>query len=227
MNKETPKIFLSFDDCHIKAWHDYLPTLKDNKVSATFYLCFAFGEFGYHEITSDDWAKLKEIEADGHTIGFHGYEHKAACRVVDTYGIEGYLEKEIHRGLEEFDSHGFDVKHFSYPFGNCREEIHEKLLEIFQTLRVAVIFNPPNDCYYKDMKIYDDKELREERVLMSIDIRTDEVFHYINKAKEENNSLFLFAHSTEFNWVRLSLKEIICYAKSREVEFCSMNSLEN
>jgi len=133
---KVPALFLSFDDCHIQDWYNFLPFFQKHEIKATFYIS------NIKDLNVDDWAKIQKIQDDNHCIGLHGYSHIRAGLEVGKLGCKRYLEKEITPALALLSKHGItNVKHFSYPWGNRTPESDACLLKYFKTLRIGGIKN--------------------------------------------------------------------------------------
>ncbi|GAI56427.1 unnamed protein product, partial [marine sediment metagenome] len=117
------------DDHHIDNWHRNLEFFEKNNMKVTFYICYP------HKMKDEAWDKIKEIQLQGHPIGFHGLNHKWATRFIEKYGCQQYLDYEIDKGLNFFKDRGIKINHFSYPFGNRNIETDDCLFKRFCTLR--------------------------------------------------------------------------------------------
>jgi len=129
---KTPAVFLSFDDCHLKEWHETLPLFARYDARVTFYVSYI------RDIDDTGWQLLGELREAGHTIAFHGLNHMRAGLTVAQENCEAYLARDIHTGLRIMKDNGFNnIRHFSYPYGNRTEESDRCLWKIFDTLRMG------------------------------------------------------------------------------------------
>lgn len=152
MNKGT--ILLGADDYYVDEWYELRPFLQNNNVTMTFYVSHLY------KLTPIHFMRLKDLQDDGHTIGYHGYRHLRAGAVLQQ-GLKeileekyktaakkedyiysslyeswsAFLKEEIECGLDIMKSYGLQVEHYSYPFGNRTEISDEKLRPYFKTLR--------------------------------------------------------------------------------------------
>jgi len=134
-------IILCFDDYHVKEWYEFLPS----DAKATFYIS------NHDKLTTKDWDMLKELQDLGSLIGHHGFNHRRAGTVHlpvddprradkdnDFYeSWEAWLRDEIYSGFEQFKKHGFTVKDYAYPRGNCSPQTHVLLKKVFRSLRIG------------------------------------------------------------------------------------------
>jgi len=120
-------IILSFDDCHIEGWAGMVMGGKSPK-AMTFYVSDLAG------VSPARWQMLRDIEAAGHEIGFHGMRHLRADRPLDW---DAFMRDEIDEGLKIMESEGFIPAHYSYPYGAYSQESNRRLLERFKTLRAV------------------------------------------------------------------------------------------
>lgn len=151
-----PAIFLSFDDYHIDEWYDLSPFLNQNNMKCTFYVTLS------EQIAPSGWGKLKHLQDEGHTIGFHGTNHLRAAPEIEADGFEKFYEKEIAPGLSMFEENGLHTPaHYAYPMGNGNKISDYHLLKHFKTLRYG------GREYIKDLK-------------------GQRIFHAVNFGKFEN-----------------------------------------
>lgn len=178
---KSPAIFLSFDDHHINNWHRNLEFFEKNNMKVTFYICYP------HKMKDEEWNKIKKIQSKGHTIGFHGLNHKWATRFLNKNGCQQYLDYEIDKGLNFFKDQGIEIDHFSYPFGNRTTETDNCLFNRFNTLRGTSLVDTPKFFY----NINDLSKLRLliSKPLNSISISIKNLF------KQKNIAIFLYSHT--------------------------------
>ena len=119
--KKVKKVYLTFDDGPSVYTRDILDVLKRYDVQATFFVT------GMNESTYDEC--LKEIIADGHSLGIHTYSHEY---------------DEVYRSLENFQNDfnkirdyiiqhtGEEVKLYRFPGGSgngmVSPEIREQIM---------------------------------------------------------------------------------------------------
>lgn len=139
MRIDSPAVFLSFDDCHIKEWYSCIPIFEKHGIRATFYLSY------FTDIDGSDWKLIRELKSFGHSIAYHGFNHIRAGEMIDGIGCVPYLKREVYPGLRALSNNGLDsVMHFAYPRGNRSPKSDQCLLTLFKTLRIGgrEIHNP-------------------------------------------------------------------------------------
>ncbi len=115
-------VAISFDDHFIEEWHQLLPLFEKHKARATFFLTCP-DTFSSRETT---W--LRQLEAQGHEIGFHGTIHAGARQLVKSSGVSGYLNAEITPGLRFLKRAGFSPTTYAHPGGNRSRQTDSVLL---------------------------------------------------------------------------------------------------
>jgi len=202
---KTPAIFLSFDDHHIDNWHRNLEFFEKNNMKVTFYICYP------HKMKDEAWDKIKEIQLQGHTIGFHGLNHQWAVRALAKYGCQQYLDHEIDKGLNFFKDQDIKINHFSYPFGNRTTETDNCLFKRFSILRSTVF---GKFCKYS----YNITELPKLKLVFSKSLKVA-LRSYRNLIGQKNVATFLYSHS--FNDEAMNMLLSI----SKQSYFYSMESM--
>ena len=100
------KVYLTFDDGPSCYTEDILEVLKKYNVKATFFVVAG----------SKDYEKeLKEIAADGHTIGLHSYTHVYSEIYKDLKSFSKDVES-VHDWVK--DVTGIDTKYYRFPGGS-------------------------------------------------------------------------------------------------------------
>jgi len=120
-------ILLTFDDCRPTEWAEAIPLLARLEIRATFYVS------NQETIGAGGWSELADLKAAGHSIQFHGFRHVDIRKVQDW---NEYTKAEIFPGVDMMREHGFEVRHFAYPYGHWTEEGHQALLPHFTSLRI-------------------------------------------------------------------------------------------
>lgn len=126
-----PAVFLGLDDVAIDAWYS---TFIESNVKAT------FNPTNLASLKDPEWEKLRNLEAAGHTIGFHGVNHVRAGVEISKHGAGHFLATEIMPGIKMFEEQGLKRPlHYTYPRGNRTIQSDSVLLGIFRTLRAGGI----------------------------------------------------------------------------------------
>lgn len=126
---EQPGIVLTFDDCSIDNWYNYLPLLDSFGVKATFYIS------NYDHVNLQQKIKLQEIQNHGHEIGFHTLNHPDLTAYIQKWGIQKLIDDEIVEGLRLMNKDGFYPTSFAYPYGSHLPQLDVRLWRYFKSLR--------------------------------------------------------------------------------------------
>lgn len=216
---KAPGIFLSFDDWYIQEWHGALPFFEMNNIKAIFNVSFMFET--KEKIYDGDFQQLREIQEEGHTIGFHSTTHESASTYINKMGTEQYLEKEIFPGLEKLNKAGFYPRHFAYPYGQYNEASNICLGKIFDTLRVTFEALAGRDMTEHTLShTYADlNAIKEAGFLKAYCIDTD--ISLIKQVLAYERIVFIYGHIPDFE----KLTELVMAAKKSQAKFYSMELL--
>lgn len=113
-------IAISFDDHFIKDWHALRPLFKKYGAKATFFVTCK------DSLSAEDTKLLKELEADGHEIGFHGTIHGRSTELIGV-SVKNYLDTEITPGLTGMRKAGFAPVSYAHPGGNHNPQVDSVL----------------------------------------------------------------------------------------------------
>jgi peptidoglycan/xylan/chitin deacetylase (PgdA/CDA1 family) len=225
---KVPAIFLSFDDWWEREWVKYLPILANNNVKATFYPCIR-KNLGMPILDSEEkikdairpvfWPSLKEIQAQGHTIGFHSVNHLKLSFLIKSIGPQNLMKTEIHPGLKIFSENGFKPKHFAYPFGNYSPETNDALLKYFLTVRTIVPLEIPSM-----MRTYSVKDIQKTRVFIAYDLKYPGWQNALDSVFKKQGIGFFFTHNPYDSISELN--ELFYLAKKHGANFYPMSELE-
>lgn len=223
-----PAIFLSFDDWWEGEWVKYLPILAENNAKATFYPCIR-KNLGMPILDSEEkirnairpafWQSLKEIQGQGHTVGFHSVNHFKLSYLRRDIGLQRLMETEIHIGLKIFAENGFKPKHFAYPFGNHDMMTDEVLLNYFVTIRTIVL--PEN---LNMMRTYSLEQLQKMKIFIGYDLKYPSWQNALNAILDKKSAGFFFTHNPRD--VASELGELFYSAEKNGVTFYPMSILE-
>ena len=124
-------IALSFDDrSSIHSWGDARDFLRKNGIRATFFVD------RFDALSPEQLAILRQLAADGHEIGSHGFRHLNARDFIRRGdSVVEYLETEILPSIDHMARHGFLPRSFAYPHGVGTEETDRALAGLFAMVR--------------------------------------------------------------------------------------------
>lgn len=192
-------VAISFDDRFIEDWYRLRPVFNEFGAKVTFYI-------NGDTLTLDEAEMLRQLERDGHEIGFHGTIHGDAKQLLELYGVEGYWSMEIEPGLSYFRRLGFNPTSYAHPGGTSAGRTDSALLANgFVTLRdvskaeryfrgVRLYHLPPSWMPH----IYYGFDNRKSLFALEIDrgtvLSVAEMRKALEKAKKEGKVLMLFGH---------------------------------
>jgi peptidoglycan-N-acetylglucosamine deacetylase len=99
-----PGVALTFDDCYVDEWYDFLPVFDSFHVKATFYIS------NYQNLTQDQKDKLKILKNHGNEIAYHTLTHPDMVKYLRKNSMERLEGEEILRGLVLMNADGFYPK---------------------------------------------------------------------------------------------------------------------
>jgi PKD repeat protein len=134
-------VALTFDDNSVDAWYAARPIFQKYNAHVTFFIS-NFNQLDQSEIT-----KLKTLQADGHEIAFHGYNHEDEVEYLQSHTLNDYLNNEIIRGINLMRSQGFNPVNFAYPYGADNPAARPALGAYFSHMR-DTYYDWDNTIYY-------------------------------------------------------------------------------
>lgn len=102
-------LLLTFDDRQVRSWAAQRATFDRFGARATFFVSEP------DLLDATERRLLRSLAADGHSIGAHGWRHRNAPDLLDAYGPEAYLTREVVPCLDELASIGAPARSFAYP----------------------------------------------------------------------------------------------------------------
>ena len=126
-------IAITFDDGFADNYENAFPVLKKYGFPATMFVVSRLvgrtnewmQEKGFPKRELLEWSRLKEISANGITIGSHTTTH-ASLTDMDT---ESARHEIINSKSELEDALGKPVRYFAYPYGRFNQQIEELVAE--------------------------------------------------------------------------------------------------
>ena len=123
---------LTFDDHYLDSWCRELPRFAKFGAHATFFTSGA--------ISSTDVGKLRQLKADGHSLGLHGQNHTPATDAVTQYGVDGFLAREVDPQLAVCQVAGLDIRSWAYPNSKNDATTDAALATRFVRLRCGGVY---------------------------------------------------------------------------------------
>ena len=128
--KRRPSVAITFDDGHEDNHRFAFPLLKDNRLTATFFLTAGLLEkdshvidrferirqCDYDAIRPLDWSQVEEMLQEGMQVGAHSYSHRNFARLG-----RSELQHELADAKQIIEERlGVNVTSLAYPFGKPR-----------------------------------------------------------------------------------------------------------
>ena len=231
-------IAISFDDHFIKEWYQLRPLFQKYNAKATFFITCP------DSLNAEEVAMLKQLEKEGHEIGFHGTVHAKSTELMAAGGPKGYIETELEPGLRHMRAAGFKPTSYAHPGGNHNDRVDSVLLaKGFTTLRDVAISRrkfkgfqfyawPPrwmNAIYYTF-----GGEQKVDALMIDYDeVTEEEIVEAIQKAKENGTALMVFGHEPlysapengKYGFNVSFLAAVLREADKQKLKFYSMSEL--
>lgn len=191
-------LLLTFDDFFVPEWSAAREILRRHGSRVTFFLS---------ELDRvADWAPLRELAEDGHTVGAHGWRHLHAPDRIAAVGGPAYLREEIGPCVAGLRAEGFAPRSFAYPVSARDEGSDEVLCSVFARLRGGL--SVPYDTQIAAVEEFfvPVDALAERRVLIGAGADTGKLFQPrglgdasllggLRRAAERDECLTLYAHA--------------------------------
>ncbi len=232
-------VALSFDDHFIREWYQLRPLFNRYKARVTFFVTCP------DTLSAEDAALLRQLQSDGHEIGFHGTIHGSARQLLQSSGVKGYLETEINPGLTYLHQAGLYPTSYAHPGGNQTTPTDEALLARgFVLLRdvakserklygLPLYHIPPQfmpSVYYRSNQ---DQQVKALLIDTDANLSKTELTQALITAKKTGTVLMLFGHKPlfgepgpeEYGFDVDMLKHILKEADSLRLHFYRMSEL--
>lgn len=118
---------LTFDDRHFANWCSAIDIFAKYDAKVTFFVCGKIDETALNA--------MKKLQAAGHSIGLHSFNHAKAVDTSRQLGEEAYLKKEILPQLEVCRNNGIVIRSFAYPNSQRNAATDRILFKKFDYLR--------------------------------------------------------------------------------------------
>jgi peptidoglycan/xylan/chitin deacetylase (PgdA/CDA1 family) len=231
-------IAISFDDHFIDGWYALRPLFQKYNAKVTFFITCP------DSLKSDEIGKLRQLQDDGHEIGFHGTIHGKSTELI-ALGADKYVETEIAPGMDFMAAAGFKPTSYAHPGGNHNAEVDSALLANgFRILRDVAI----SRRIYRGIPLYTAAprmmnwifyDFNHEPVVDALLIDQDseitdvEIKDAIAKAKKTNTALMVFGHEPlyarpvngEYGFNVSFLETILQEAQKQNLKFYTMTEL--
>ncbi|MDR6196442.1 polysaccharide deacetylase family protein [Siphonobacter sp. SORGH_AS_0500] len=238
---ERAGVALSFDDHFLKEWAALIPLFRKYNAQVTFFINCP------DSLSAEDISLLRQLQNEGHEIGYHGTIHGVSTQMIQDLGVEGYLNTEIRPGLSYLNKAGFYPTSYAHPGGNHNTRVDSVLLTSgFQILRDVALA----ERHYKGFKLYHipprylpqiyydfDQERVVDALLIdySANLSQEEMKDALVKAKEKGKAVLLFGHeplsapptATQYGFDISFMEKILATAQELNLKFYRMSDLPN
>lgn len=231
-------IAISFDDHFIKEWYELRPLFQKYNAKVTFFITCP------DSLNAEEVAMLRQLEKEGHEIGFHGTVHAKSTELMAAGGPKGYIEAELEPGLRHMHAAGFKPTSYAHPGGNHNDRVDSVLLaKGFTTLRDVAISRrkfkgfqlyawPPrwmNAIYYTFQGVQ-----KVDALMIDYDEVTEaEIAEAMQEAKDNGVALMVFGHEPlysapqngKYGFDVSFLAAILREADQQQLKFYTMSEL--
>jgi peptidoglycan/xylan/chitin deacetylase (PgdA/CDA1 family) len=210
-------IALTFDDNTVDQWYAIRGIFQKYDAHATFFVS------NFNSLDQSQIDKLKILEADGHEIAFHGYNHEDVVEYLQSHTLNEYMNNEIIRGINLMKSQGFNPVDFAFPYGSDDPTATQAMKPYFLHMR---------DTYYDwDDTIYYQYGSNTSVISgIGIDDNTygnslTDIHNGIDTAKAENKILIFYCHEPvasnpgEYQTSYARIEDILAYVKNKNMTF--------
>ncbi|MCF2445314.1 polysaccharide deacetylase family protein [Dyadobacter sp. CY345] len=238
-NSEKAGIAISFDDHFINDWYALRPLFQKYNAKVTFFLTCP------DSLTADEIVKIKQLQKDGHEIGFHGTIHGNATEMLKSQGAQQYIETELKPGLEHLARIGIKPTSYAHPGGNHTDQADSILLvNGFKILRDVAqaerkLFGIPVYHFAPRVMNWIYYPFNKEQIVDALiidegtNISESEINEALKKAKETNTAIMLFGHQPlygkpkngEYGFSVAFLETILKEARAQNLRFYTMSEL--
>jgi len=231
-------IAISFDDHFIKEWYELRPLFQKYNAKATFFITCP------DSLHAEEVAMLRQLEKEGHEIGFHGTVHAKSTELMAAGGPKGYIEAELEPGLRHMHAAGFKPVSYAHPGGNHNERVDSVLLaQGFTTLRDVAISRRKfkgfqlyawparwmNAIYYA----FDGAQKVDALMIDYDEVTEEEIAEAIKEAKENGTALMVFGHEPlysapqngKYGFNVSFLAAVLREAHAQQLKFYTMSEL--
>jgi peptidoglycan/xylan/chitin deacetylase (PgdA/CDA1 family) len=237
--KHRAGIALSFDDHFITEWYELRPLFQKYNAKVTFFITCP------DSLTAGEVFQLKQLEKDGHEIGFHSTRHGKSTEIIAAIGPEGYYKSEIEPGMKYMLAAGFKPTSYAHPGGNHNEQVDSVLFANgFKIIRdVAIskrkLFGFQIYALAPRLMQWIFYPFRKQKSVDALLIDTDSdltetaMIEAVQKARISNTALMLFGHEPlykapengEYGFSVAFLEKILSEAKKQNLYFYKMSEL--
>ncbi len=219
-------IALTFDDNSIDAWYGIRDILQRHGAHVTFFVS------NLGNIDHNGMDKLRQLQADGNEIAFHGYNHEDEVEYLQNHTLDEYMNNEIYRGIDLMASWGLKPVDFAYPYGHDDPNATRVLEENFTHMRDtsydwedSSIYHQygSNQAFISGIGI-DDITYNNTR-----DINT--IYNGISKAKTDERILIFYGHETVLNVTDVyqtsyeRIEQILQYASENDMKTYTISEI--
>lgn len=213
-------ICISFDDRSIQEWYDLRPLLKRYNANVTFFVT------QWDSLAHDEIAKLRELQLDGHEIGFHGALHVVSEYYIKEHSINKYVKDEIVAGIRSMRESQFYPTSFAYPYSAKYWGTDRELLKYFYVIRSEMPLKEGGKLDELDEIYYG---FGGQRLIYALSLEgkltTDQLSAALSRAKDRNEVLILYGHVPGKTLKLDLLEEILSIANKKGLRFFRTSEL--
>ena len=122
-------------------WYSTRSIFQKYNAHATFFVS------NFASLDQGEIDKLKILQAEGHEIAYHGYNHVDEVAYIQDNSLTAYMNDEIIRGVNLMKSKGLNPVDFAYPYGADDPDARPALGAYFSHMR-DTYYDWDNTIYY-------------------------------------------------------------------------------
>jgi hypothetical protein len=124
-----PGLAFAFDDDSVDLWTAGRGTFAEYDARLTFFIT------RYDLLQPDQRDEIRQLAADGHDIEPHTARHLRGPEVVESEGLDAYMDQEVLPSMTRLQNDGYTISAFAYPFGARTDETDRAVLKHVPILR--------------------------------------------------------------------------------------------
>ena len=215
-------VAITFDDNSIENWSAIRNLLNNYTANATFFVS------NYGTLDESEKDMLRELQSDGHEIGYHGYAHLDASIYLENHTINEYMSNEIINGITQMQRDGFNPVDFSLPNGHGDDNsslmnaLQQNFTHIRSTARGPIYYQYGSNTSVIYAQGIDD---------ITYNQSMNDIYNEISTAKENDEIVIFYCHDPvpgnplEYQISYSRLQNILVNASQNNMKFYTISEL--
>jgi PKD repeat protein len=215
-------VAITFDDNSIENWSAIRNLLNNYTANATFFVS------NYGTLDESEKDMLRELQSDGHEIGYHGFAHLDASIYLENHTINEYMSNEIINGITLMERDGFNPVDFSLPNGHGDDNssltnaLQQNFTHIRSTDRGPIYYQYGSNTTVIYAQGIDDTTYGQSM---------NDIYNEISTAKENDEIVIFYCHDPvpsnpqEYQISYTRLQNILANASQNNMKFYTISEL--